>query len=238
LLSAPQPASTGNRILDGLPAADLEKLWRDLEPAEFRYGQVLFEPDERMDWVYFPASGMLSLLTVLEDGEAVEAASAGNEGMADAQLFLGSNIASTRLIVQNDGRGYRIAADKFRAHLSRSDALRLLIGRYVSALVTLFAQSAACNRLHQVEHRCARWLLMMHDRANSDEFALTQETLAQMLGVRRASVSVAAASLQDLGYISYRHGRITVTERKGLESVSCECYAVIRRHFERMFDDQ
>ena len=206
-----------------------------MEPVSLRHGQILSEPDDTLEWVYFPSAGMLSMLTVLEDGEAIEAASVGNEGMSGVQIALGASRATTRTVVQLEGHGLRIPADKFRFHLGHSEALRALTGRYAGALFTLFAQSAACNRLHPVELRCARWLLMTHDRAEGDVFPLTQEVLAQMLGVRRASVSVAAGALQESGYISYRHGKVTVTNRQGLESGSCECYRVIRRRFDRMF---
>jgi CRP-like cAMP-binding protein len=229
------PASPqANRILGALPRHELDRLLPDLEARSFRPRDCLQEPDELIEYVYFPTRGMLSVLTVLEDGEAIETASVGAEGMAGAPVFLGSARATSRLVVQIEGQGFRLRADALRYHLPQMESLRLLIGRYVDVLFTLFAQSAACNRVHAIDQRIARWLLMTHDRAATDEFALTQEFLSQMLGVRRASVSLSAAALQQAGCIRYRHGHITIIDRKSLEQVSCECYAVIRRRFAQL----
>jgi CRP-like cAMP-binding protein len=232
--SSRQSPFSANRILGALPSTELERLSADFEPITFRHPQLLQESGEQIEYVYFPLEGMLSVLTVLEDGEAIEAATVGFEGMAGVQTFLGAALSTSRLVTQANGHGLRMKADSFRYHLSYCEALRLVLGRYVDVLFTLFAQSAACNRLHPIEQRCARWLLMTHDRVVSDEFGLTQEFLSQMLGVRRASVSASAAGLQGAGLITYRHGRIRIVDRAGLEAASCECYGVIRQRFDQM----
>ena len=151
--------------------------------------------------------------------------------MAGIQVFLGATNATSRLAVQIDGRGFRMRAEAFRQHLTQCEGLRTALSRYTDALFALMAQSVACNRLHPIDQRCARWLLTTHDRAEGDEFALTQEFLSQMLGVRRASVSLSAANLQAAGCIRYRHGKIMITDRKALEAAACECYGVFRRRF-------
>jgi CRP-like cAMP-binding protein len=230
-VAMPLAAPPANRILGTLPRHELDRLTPDLEPRSFRAHETLQEPDELIEYVYFPTSGMLSVLTVLEDGESIETASVGSEGMTGARVSLGSTRATSRLVVQLEGQGFRMRADALRHHLAQMETLRGVVARYVDVLFTLFAQSAACNRVHSIDQRIARWLLMTHDRAAADEFALTQEFLSQMLGVRRASVSLAAAGLQRAGCIKYRHGRITVVDRRALEAASCECYAVIRRRF-------
>lgn len=175
------------------------------------------------------------MLTVLEDGESIEAATIGAEGMANVQVFLGTQKAPSRVVTQLTGRFLRMKTEHFRHHLADTPRLRAYLARYVDALLTLVSQSSACNRLHPIEQRCARWLLMTLDRAEGDEFELTQEFLSQMLGVRRASVSVSASALQDAGLIRYRHGKIMIVNRAGLEAASCECYGVIRRRFTNMY---
>jgi CRP-like cAMP-binding protein len=228
---------TANGILASLPPAELDRLLPDFELLSSRHGELLQEAEETMEFVFFPVVGMISMLTVLEDGESIEAATIGPEGIANVQVFLGASLASGRLVTQLTGRFLRMRSDKFRTHLSFTPQLRVTLARYVDALFTLVAQSAACNRLHTIDKRCARWLLMTRDRAEGDEFELTQEFLSQMLGVRRASVSVSAAALQDAGLIRYRHGKVTIVDRPALEAASCECYGVIQRRFGHMSAD-
>lgn len=222
---------TLNARLRSLPPASIERLSADLSPFELRFKATLYEAGDHLDYVYFPTVGVISALTVMESAEAVEFATIGNEGIMGFEVLLGSVQAGSRSIVQVDGQSYRIKADAFRAHIAADDSVRSVVSQYAAAMFALVAQSAACNRLHAVVARCARWLLMTHDRVEGDEFVMTQEFLATMLGVRRASVSVTAHSLQDAGLIRYRRGRIQVLDRAGLETASCECYEVVRRRF-------
>lgn len=225
-----------NRILAALPAADLERLAPRLESRALAPGEVLQETGERLEYMYFPIAGMLSSLAVLEDGESLEVLTAGREGCSGIEGFFGSDESRFRVVVQLEGRGYRMRTEAVRAQIVRTDALRAQFGRYADLTLTLLAQSAVCNRLHPVDRRCARWLVAAHDRASGDSFPITHEGLSEILGVRRASVSVAAASLQDLALIHYRHGRVTVTDRPGLEACACECYRVMRAQYARMWD--
>ena len=222
---------TLNARLRSLPPASIERLSADLRPFELRLKATLYEPGDYMDHVYFPTAGVISALTVMENAEAVEFATIGNEGIMGFEVLLGSVQAGSRSIVQVDGQAYRMKADCFRAHIAADANVRGVVSEYTAAMLALVAQSAACNRLHAVVARCARWLLMTHDRVEGDEFVMTQEFLATMLGVRRASVSVTAHSLQTAGLIRYRRGRIQILDRVGLETASCECYEVVRRRF-------
>jgi CRP-like cAMP-binding protein len=235
LVSSAQVSHGANAILASLPQVEFDRLLPDFELTSPKHGQVVQEPDEPMEYIYFPLTGMISMLTILEDGESIEAATIGSEGVANFQSFLGADRASGRLVIQLPGQFLRIRADRFRLHLAETPQLQQLLGRYIDVVFTLVAQSAACNRLHPVDRRCARWLLMTRDRAQGDEFELTQDFLSQMLGVRRASVSVSASALQDAGLIRYRHGKIAVIDRAGLEAASCECYRVISRRLAQMY---
>jgi hypothetical protein len=171
---------------------------------------------------------------VLENGDLVEIATIGNEGMADLSVFLGLKTSSSRLLCQVPGDTLRMKTEVFLDLVARQPSLRLALGSYMVSMFIQVSQSAACNRLHPVEQRCARWILMTHDRVDSDTFPLTQDFLASMLGVRRPSVSVAAATLQNAGLINYSRGRLTVLDRAGLEAATCECYAIVREQFDRM----
>ena len=177
---------------------------------------------------------MISLVTYLEDGPSVEIATVGREGMVGISLFLETATVAWRAFGQVPGKALRIRAETFREEVDRNGALVRLLKRYTQALLSQVAQSSACNCVHTIEQRCARWLLQTHDRVGSDHYPLTQEFLAQMLGMRRSSVSQAAGGLQKAGLIRYVRGRITVLDRAGLEAASCECYAIIRREFERL----
>jgi len=187
-----------------------------------------------MGYVYFPNYGVLSMLTVLDSGEAVEIATVGNEGMADLSVFLGLKIATSRLLNQVPGDVMRLRTSSFLRLVSQCPGLRAGLGFYMVAMFTLVSQSAACNRLHPLEERCARWILMTHDRVDADTFPLTQEFLSTMLGVRRPSVTVAAGILQKAGFISYSRGKMTVVDRAGLEASACECYELITARFQNL----
>jgi CRP-like cAMP-binding protein len=229
----PKPPS-GNLLLDSLPRPDMERLRPHLEAVSVGVRHVIYEPNGPISHVYFPIDCVISLVTYLEDGSSVEMATIGLEGMVGLPIFLGSETMPSRAFGQVPGDALRIKAAAFRAEIERSGPLVRVLNRYTQALFNQVAQTTACNRVHLVEQRCARWLLQTHDRVRSDQFLLTQEFLAQMLGVRRSGVSAAAGLLQKAGLIRYARGRITVLDRSGLESASCECYRVIKREFDRL----
>jgi CRP-like cAMP-binding protein len=221
-----------NRILRSLPLSEYEELLPHVELVRLRIGQVLHEPGDEMRHVYFPNHGVLSMLTVLESGEAVEIATVGNEGMADLSVFLGLKVATSRLINQVPGEVLRLERAAFLKLVSQCPGLGAGLGLYMVAMFTLVSQSAACNRIHSLEQRCARWILMTHDRVDVDTFPLTQEFLSTMLGVRRPSVTVEAGTLQKAGFIAYSRGNMTVVDRPALEAAACECYQIITEQFQ------
>ncbi|MGH9149465.1 MAG: Crp/Fnr family transcriptional regulator [Acidimicrobiales bacterium] len=225
-----------NRLLGALPAADHERLARHLELEKVELKQLLFEPGKGIDSVYFPQNAVISILTTMDDGNSVEIATVGNEGMVGVPLFLGSNSMPVREFSQAQvpGEVLRLGAATFRQEMTPGGSLHGIMQRYVLAFFSQTSQQVACNSLHSVEERCSRWLLLTHDRVGSDEFPLTQEFLSQMLGVRRASVTVVAGILQRAGFIRFRRGRMEVIDREGLEDSSCECYAIIRAEFDRI----
>jgi CRP-like cAMP-binding protein len=211
-----------------------EKLGRQLEVLDMEVRHCVFEPDQPSQYVYFPLSGVISIHTKLRDAVAVEVATVGREGMAGLEVFLSGEQMPASAFCQIAGRAARITADAFRELVRECPPLTTLLLRYTQATLVQVAQSAVCNRVHSVEERCARWLLMTHDRVPGDRFELTQEFLAEMLGVRRPSVSIAASILQRAGFIRYSRGRIEIVDRVGLESAACECYGVIAREYERL----
>jgi CRP-like cAMP-binding protein len=223
-----------NRLLSSLPRADYERILPDLKAVPLKFRISLHEPGDKMPYVYFPNTGVISMLTVMEDGAAVEIATIGNEGMADLFVFLGLEESDSRLLIQVPGSAMRMESARFRRHIEELPSLRALLDYYAVALFALVAQSAACNRMHPMVERCARWLLMTHDRVDAPAFPMTHDFLSEMLGVRRPSVSVAAAALRDAGLITYRRGKVTVLDRSGLEAASCECYRLIRERFDRL----
>jgi CRP-like cAMP-binding protein len=231
--SAP-PRAIPNRILSSLPPDEYKRILPDLKPVPLKFRVSLHEPGDRMPYVYFPSTGVISMITVLGNGDGVEIATVGNEGMTDISVFLGLEESDARLLVQVPGDGMRMASRRFRRHVLENPTFRANLGYYAISLFTLVAQSAACNRLHPIAERCARWLLMSHDRVDALVFPMTHEFLSEMLGVRRPSVSVAAEALQKAGLITYHRGKVTVLDRAGLEAASCECYGLIRERFDRL----
>lgn len=227
-------ALTGNRLLDALPGEELERLRPDLEPASLRLNDVLIEPNEPIGHVWFPVDSMCSVVATMADGQQVEVGTIGNEGMVGLPVFLGRNSVPLSTFCQVPGEAVKMRSEALRTEVKPGDKLHNLLQRFTEATFIFASQSSACNRLHSVEQRASRWLLHTHDRLGSDEFLLTQEFLAQMLGVRRASVSKVASELQREGLVSYARGKITVTDRTGLEGKTCECYAIIREEFDRL----
>src|SRR5687768_15904387 len=228
-----------NQLLRALPADRYAELLPYLEPVDLAVRQVLWQPNATLHSIYFPRTAVLSLLTLLADAEPVEAATIGREGMAGSAILLGARVTGVQAIVQLPGTALRVDAERFLDYLGRADGAVLpLLLRHAQALQEQTAQTVACNRRHDIEERCARWLLMTQDRVGKDHFGLTQDFLAYMLGVRRASVTVAAGMLQQAGLIRYHRGRITVIDRDRLEAASCECYKVVQRKYEQLLGGQ
>jgi CRP-like cAMP-binding protein len=223
-----------NRLLAHLREADQERLEPHLQTFTLDYKRSLYRAHESIEFVYFIESGVASLVNTLQNGAAAEVGTIGNEGMVGLPVLLGETEAPTSVYVQVPGSGLRMSATIFEAELDRSMSLRKVMLRYAHAMFNQVAQSAACAHFHPLERRCCRWLLMTHDRMLSDEFLLTQEFLSMMLGVRRAGVTEAAGALQRAGLIRYRHGKVTILDRDGLEERSCECYAVTKAEFDRL----
>ena len=230
-----QRAAEQNRLLRALPADEYAHLLPFLEPVELAARQVLWQPQATIHSIYFPRTCVVSLLTPLSDEQPVESATVGREGMAGVPVVLGVRTTNVQAIAQVPGAAGRMDAERFITRLREGDsAVFPLMLRYAQVLLEQTAQSVACNRRHAIEERCARWLLMTQDRVGGDEFPLTQDFLAVMLGVRRASVTVAAGMLQQAGLVRYHRGRITVLDRERLEAASCECYAVVQRKYEQV----
>lgn len=226
-----------NQLLAALPQKEFERLWPNLEIVSLTFQQILYEANQPIEYVYFPNNGIISLVTITEDGGTVEAATVGNEGMVGICVLLGVDEIPVRAISHIAGEAWRMKTETFKREITSDSPLYALLLRYTQVLVSQLSQTVACNRLHSVEERCCRWLLLCQDRVQSNQFALTQETLAQMLGVRRASVSVVAAILQKAGLIRYSRGKITILDRTGLEAASCECYRVVKAEFDRLLND-
>ena len=231
---ASEEPTTGNRLLDALPADDRERLVKQGTDASLERGQLLVERNQPIASVFFPISAVASFLIDLQDGASVEMATTGREGMVGISRFLGVDEGLARAICQVPGRALRLDADAFELEIERSPTLVRLLQGYFHAFMGLMGQTVACNRVHTIEQRCARWLLMTQDRIDSSDIPLTQEFLAYMLGVRRQSVTEAAGRLQKSELIRYRRGNITIVDRRGLEGAACECYRVIAAGFERL----
>jgi CRP-like cAMP-binding protein len=230
----PRRTPKQNRLLAALPAADLLRLLPHLERVLLPLGAVIYESRGEQAHVYFPASGIVSLLYVMNDGAAAEIAVVGNEGMVGIALFMGGDTTPSRAIVQSAGSAWRAEPAAIRAEFARGGALQRLLLRYTQALMTQMTQTAVCNRHHLLEQQLCRWLLLSLDRLPSNELIMTQQLIANMLGVRREGVTEAACRLQADRLIDYSRGRITVLDRAGLEKRACECYAVVRRESERL----
>jgi CRP-like cAMP-binding protein len=223
-----------NKILAALPREEYERLVPNLETISLSFKQLIYQPNEPIEYVYFINRGVISVLNVMQDGGALEVATVGNEGMVGIPVLLGADQVPAETFVQVPGEALRMKVDVFKSEVSPSSPLHTRLLRYTQTLINQIAQSAACNRLHSVEQRTCRWLLMTQDRVDSDEFPMTQEFLALMLGVRRASVSEVAATVQKAGLIRYHRGKVTVLDRKGLEATSCECYEVVNKEYKRL----
>ena len=227
-----------NRLLAALPPEEMDALRPLLEAVRLPLRQTLYETGEPIEHVYFVHRGVASMVTPMAEDLPIEVATVGPEGMVGIPVFLGAEQMPSRGLMQIPGEGARLAADTFGDVIGRSPALHRLLLRYTLALMNQMAQNAACNRTHAVEERCARWLLMTHDRVHEATFPLTQEFLGEMVGVRRPTVSLAAGMLARAGLISYVRGQMTILDRPGLEAASCDCYWTIVDEFERLVGDK
>jgi len=226
-----------NRLLAALPPSDFERLAASLTPVPLVLKQFMMEADEPIEAAYFIETGMSSYLAYLEGGEALEVGIIGREGMVGLPLILGVDSATVGAMVQLEGTALRINPAALRQAFNESEALRTRLLRYMQALHAQVSQTAVCNGRHTLEERLARWLLMEHDRAESDQFAMTHEFMALMLGVRRSGVTVTAGALKQAGLINYRNGQMTILDRPALEAAACECYSIVQQQFEQLLGD-
>ncbi len=227
-----------NDLLAALPAADFSRWEPHLEPTDLSLGNVLYESGSVMPYVYFPTTAIVSLLYVMENGASAEIAIVGNEGMVGVSLFMGGGSTPGHSVVQSAGEGFRLSSEFLKAEFARSSVVLHLLLRYTQALITQMSQTAVCNRHHSVDQQLCRWLLMSLDRLNALEIVMTQQLIANMLGVRREGVTETALALQRDGIIRYSRGRIQVLDRPALERRSCECYEVVRKEYARLLPVQ
>jgi len=223
-----------NRLLAALPADVRERLQPDLESVPLALGAVIYEAHDALSYVYFPTTAIVSLLYTMENGSSAEMGVVGCDGVVGIAVFMGGDTTPNRAVVQSGGDAFRLPLKPFREEFRRSGELHRLLLLYTQALLTQMSQTAVCNRLHSVEQQLCRWLLLSHDRLQSNDLIMTQELIANMLGVRREGVSVAAHRLQQDGLIRYRRGHITIIDRPGLESRVCECYQVVKKECDRL----
>ena len=223
-----------NRLLAMLPDAEWDRIKLDLNPVLLPLGDALYESGAQLDHVYFPTTAIVSLLYVLADGASAEIAVVGNDGLVGISLFMGGETTPSRAVVQSEGWAYRMRGQALKAEFTRGGAMQQLLLRYTQSLLTQMAQTAVCNRHHSIDQQLCRWLLLSLDRLASQDLTMTQELIANMLGVRREGVTEAAGKLQEAGLIQYSRGRITVIDRSGLEARCCECYAVVKRESDRL----
>jgi CRP-like cAMP-binding protein len=227
-----------NQLLAALPEAEWQRWLPQLEPVEMPLGRVLYESGSKLTHVYFPSTSIVSLLYVMEDGASAEIAVVGHEGIVGISLFMGGQSTTSRAVVQSAGQGFRLKANLMMREFNRAGPVLHLLLRYTQALLTQMAQTAVCNRHHSLDQQLCRWLLLSLDRLQSEKLVMTQELIANMLGVRREGVTEAAGQLQQAGLIEYRRGHITVLDRVRLEQRACECYAVVKKEYDRLLPEQ
>ena len=235
------PAQTDprqNHLLAALPDAEWQRWQPLLEWVDMPLGQVMYESGRTLSHAYFPTTSIVSLLYVMEDGASAEIAVVGNDGLVGISLFMGGDSTPSRAVVQSAGQGWRLSAGAVKAEFECPGPVMHLLLRYTQALITQMAQTAVCNRHHALDQQLCRWLLLSLDRLQGNELVMTQELIANMLGVRREGVTESALRLQRLGLISYARGRITVLDRHGLERRTCECYAVVKKEYDRLLPDR
>lgn len=228
------PDRLANDLLASMPEAERSRIAPHLEPIELPLGKVLHDAGGTMSHVYFPCTASVSLLYVMEDGASAGVAVVGHEGVVGISLFMGGETTPSRAVVQSAGSGYRLSSQRIKEEFNRAGPVMQILLRYTQALITQVAQTAVCNRHHSLDQQLCRWLLLSLDRLNGNELIVTQELIANMLGVRREGVTEAALKLQRMGLISYVRGHITVLDRPGLESRVCECYSVVKKEYDRL----
>ena len=234
----PSPHSPNqNHLLAALPTADFERVSPHLELVPMPLGEFLYEPGEQLRYAYFPTTAIVSLHYVTESGASAETAGVGNEGVVGVALFMGGETTSSSAVVQTAGHAYQLEGRLLKQEFNRAGFMQRLLLRYAQALMTQMSQTAACNQHHSLEQRLCRWLLLTLDRVSSQELVMTQELVASMLGVRREGITEAAGNLQRAGFIHYRRGHISVLKRSGLETSTCECYAVVKKEMDRLLSD-
>jgi CRP-like cAMP-binding protein len=226
-----------NHLLAALPASEFERVAPHLQLVTLTLGEVLYESGGQLKHVYFPTNSIVSLLYVMQDGASAEIAVVGNEGILGISLFMGGETTPSRAVVQSEGVAYRLPAKSLKQEFNRAGPMMHLLLRYTQALITQMSQTAVCNRHHSIDQQLCRWLLLSIDRLTSDELTMTQELIANMLGVRREGVTEAAGKLRDAGIIEYSRGHIKVLDRRKLEQQVCECYAVVKKEFDRLLSD-
>ena len=237
-MMATSPDPKENHLLAALPDAEWQRWLPQLELVEMPLGQVLYESGTNLKHVYFPTTAIVSLLYVMENGTSAEIAVVGNEGLVGISLFMGGESTPSRAVVQSAGHGFRLKAQLMKDEFNRAGPVMHLLLRYTQALITQMAQTAVCNRHHSLDQQLCRWLLLSLDRMKGLELVMTQELIANMLGVRREGVTEAAHKLQETGLIRYARGHISVLDRKGLEKRVCECYAVVKKEYDRLLPEK
>jgi CRP-like cAMP-binding protein len=236
MTTTPEPRN--NHLLAALPAAEWQRWLPQLERVEMPLGQVLYESGTTLSHVYFPLTAIVSLLYVMENGASAEIAVVGNEGIVGISLFMGGESTPSRAVVQSAGHGFRLNAQTMKDEFNRAGPVLHLLLRYTQALITQMAQTAVCNRHHSLDQQLCRWLLLSLDRLQGNDLVMTQELIANMLGVRREGVTEAALKLQKVGLIRYARGHISVLDRAGLEQRTCECYAVVKNEYDRLLPER
>lgn len=233
-LSVASPSPLNNHLLASLPRDVQMHLFAQLELVQLKLGQVIYEANDTLAYAYFPTTSIVSLLYVMENGSSAEISVVGNDGVVGVAIFMGGISTTNRAVVQSAGYAYRLSASKIKTEFNRHGALLQILLRYTQALITQMAQTAVCNRHHSIDQQLCRWLLLSMDRLPNNQLTMTQELIANMLGVRREGVTEAAGKLQKMGVIEYHRGHITVLDRPRLEELTCECYAVVRRETDRL----
>ncbi len=223
-----------NHLLAGVSDEELARLLPNLQQISLPLGQVIYESGEKMDYVYFPTTAIISLLYIMENGSSAEIGVVGNDGLVGIAIFMGGDTTPNRAVVQSAGKTFKMKSTMMKDEFTRGGRFHNLCLRYTQALITQISQTAVCNRLHSVDQQLCRWLLLTHDRLPTDRIIMTQDLIANMLGVRREGITHAARRLQTVGYISYVRGDMTILDRKGLESSVCECYKVVRAEYDRL----
>lgn len=226
-----------NHLLAALPESEFTRIKSGLEPVSLSLGAVIYESGDRLTHVYFPTTAIISLLYVMESGATAEIGIAGNNGLVGIALFMGGETTSNRAVVQSAGEAVRMKGDGVKAAFALGGVFQNVLLRYTQSLMTQISQTAVCNRLHSVEQQLCRWLLINHDQMQTDKLVMTHDLIANMLGVRREGVSIAAGHLQDLGLIKYVRGTITILDRAGLEATVCECYQVVVDEYDRLLGE-